>query len=71
MEPHILLQMPLFQGITEEVLLKFVLLHQHTLKSYKPGEFIAMQGDIYRSLYFCAMEQCVRKWSVQKENNSP
>lgn len=42
MEPHILLQMPLFQGITEEVLLKFVLLHQHTLKSYKPGEFIAM-----------------------------
>lgn len=51
MEPHILLQMPLFQGITEEVLLKFVLLHQHTLKSYKPGEFIAMQGDIYRSLY--------------------
>ena len=45
MEPHILLQMPLFQGITEEVLLKFVLLHQHTLKSYKPGEFIAMQGD--------------------------
>ena len=51
MEPHILLQMPLFQGITEETLLKFVLLHQHTLKSYKPGEFIAMQGDIYRSLY--------------------
>ena len=26
-------------------------MHQHTLKSYKPGEFIAMQGDIYRSLY--------------------
>lgn len=71
MEPHILLQMPLFRGITEETLLKFVLLHQHTLKSYKSGEFIAMQGDIYRSLYICAMEQCVRKWSVQKENNSP
>ena len=51
MEPHILLQMPLFRGITEETLLKFVLLHQHTLKSYKPGEFIAMQGDIYPSLY--------------------
>ena len=51
MEPHILLQMPLFRGITEETLLKFVLLHQHTLKSYKSGEFIAMQGDIYRSLY--------------------
>ena len=51
MEPYILLQMPLFRGITEETLLKFVLLHQHTLKSYKPGEFIAMQGDIYRSLY--------------------
>lgn len=51
MEPHILLQMPLFRGITEETLLKFVLLHQYTLKSYKPGEFIAMQGDIYRSLY--------------------
>lgn len=43
MEPHILLQMPLFRGITEETLLKFVLLHQHTLKSYKSGEFIAMQ----------------------------
>ena len=51
MEPHILLQMPLFRGITEETLLKFILLHQHTLKSYKSGEFIAMQGDIYRSLY--------------------
>ena len=51
MEPHILLQMPLFRGITEETLLKFVLLHQYTLKSYKPGEFIAMQGDIYPSLY--------------------
>ena len=46
MEPHILLQMPLFRGITEETLLKFILLHQHTLKSYKSGEFIARQGDI-------------------------
>lgn len=71
MEPHILLQMPLFRGITEETLLKFILLHQHTLKSYKSGEFIAMQGDIYRSLYILCKEQCVRKWSVQKENNSP
>lgn len=71
MEPHILLQMPLFRGITEETLLKFVLLHQHTLKSYKPGEFIAMQ-EIFTALsIFCAMEQYVRKWSVQKENNSP
>ena len=69
MEPHILLQMPLFQGITEETLLRFVLSHQHTLKSYKPGEFIAMQGDILSIFY--AMGQCVRKWSVQKENNSP
>ena len=51
MEPHVLLQMPLFQGITEEALLRFILLHQHTLKSYKPGDFIALQGDIYRSLY--------------------
>lgn len=51
MEPHVLLQMPLFQGITEEALLRFILSHQHTLKSYKPGDFIALQGDIYRSLY--------------------
>ena len=51
MEPHVLLQMPLFQGTTEETLLRFVLSHQHILKSYKPGDFIALQGDIYRSLY--------------------
>lgn len=51
MEPHLLLQMPLFQGITEETLLRFILSHQNTIRSYKPGDFIALQGDVYRSLY--------------------
>ncbi len=51
MEPHILLQMPLFRGITEETLLKFVLLHQYTLKSYKPGEFIHAGRYLPFSLY--------------------
>ncbi|WP_291528359.1 Crp/Fnr family transcriptional regulator [Bacteroides sp. UBA939] len=51
MEPHILLQMSLFQDITEETLLQFILSHQHSLKRYKSGEFIALQGDVYRSLY--------------------
>lgn len=51
MEPYILLQMPLFKGLTEDVLLKFILKQRHALKHYKSKEFIALQGDLYRSLY--------------------
>lgn len=51
MEIHVLLKMQPFQGITEEQLLPLILVPEHTCRVYKPFDFIAMQGEIYRSLF--------------------
>lgn len=51
MEIHVLLKMQPFQGITEEQLLPLILAPEHACKVYKPSDFIAMQGEIYRSLF--------------------
>lgn len=51
MEIDVLLNTPLFKGITEETLLRFVLSKEHIIKNYKTSEFIAMQGDICKSAY--------------------
>lgn len=51
MELDVLLNTPLFKGITEETLLRFVLSKEHIIKNYKASEFIAMQGDICKSAY--------------------
>ena len=51
MEIHVLLKMQPFQGITEEQLLSLILAPEHTCRVYKPSDFIAMQGEIYRSLF--------------------
>ena len=51
MDIHILLKMPPFQGTTEDQLLPLILTPQQTCKLYKPSDFIAMQGEIYRSLF--------------------
>ncbi|WP_300704329.1 Crp/Fnr family transcriptional regulator [Bacteroides sp.] len=51
MEIHVLLKMQPFQGITEEQLLPLILAPEHTCRVYKPSDFIAMQGEIYRSLF--------------------
>ena len=51
MEIHTLLKMPPFQGITEEELLSLILAPEHARRQYKPADFIAMQGEAYRSLF--------------------
>ena len=51
MEVHILLRMPPFQGIMEEDLLPLVLASEHVYRQYKPSDFIAMQGEVYRSIF--------------------
>lgn len=51
MEIHELLKMPPFQGITEEQLLPLILAPEHTCRLYKSSDFIAMQGEAYRSLF--------------------
>ena len=51
MEIHTLLKMPPFQGITEEELLSLILAPEHAHRQYKPADFIAMQGEAYRSLF--------------------
>lgn len=50
MEISVIKQTPLFKGISEDVILPFILSKDHSLRRYKSGEFIAMQGDICRSL---------------------
>lgn len=51
MEIHVLLKMPPFQGITEEQLLPLILAPEHTCRLYKDSDFVAMQGESYRSLF--------------------
>ena len=51
MEIHTLLKMPPFQGITEEELLSLILAPEHARRQYKPADFIAIQGEAYRSLF--------------------
>ena len=51
MEIHTLLKMPPFQGITEEELLSLILAPEHARRQCKPADFIAMQGEAYRSLF--------------------
>ena len=43
--------MPPFQDITEEELLSLILAPEHAHRQYKPADFIAMQGEAYRSLF--------------------
>ncbi len=71
MEIHTLLKMPPFQGITEEELLSLILAPEHARRQYKPADFIAIQGEAYRSYSYCAAAVYVPKWSVQRESNSP
>ena len=40
-----------FQDITEEELLSLILAPEHAHRQYKPADFIAMQGEAYRSLF--------------------
>ncbi|WP_297328264.1 Crp/Fnr family transcriptional regulator [uncultured Bacteroides sp.] len=51
MEIHELLKMPPFQGISEEQLLPLILAPEHACRLYKSSDFIAMQGEAYRSLF--------------------
>ena len=51
MEIHTLLEMPPFQDITEEELLSLILAPEHAHRQYKPADFIAIQGEAYRSLF--------------------
>jgi CRP-like cAMP-binding protein len=51
MEIYPLLRMPPFRGITEEELLSLILSPEHARRLYKPSDFIAMQGETYRSLF--------------------
>ena len=72
MEIHTLLEMPPFQDITEEELLSLILAPEHAHRQYKPADFIAMQGEAYRSLFIlCNGSVCVPKWSVRRGSNSP
>lgn len=66
MEPHVLLNMPLFKGLTEETLLRFILSKEHVTRRYKASEFIAMQGQICRSAYLLC-EGKVRTQMVNAE----
>lgn len=55
MKIHTLLKMPPFQGITEEQLLPLMLAPEHACRLYKSSDFVAMQGEVYRSLFIlCA-----------------
>lgn len=51
MEIYPLLRMPPFRGITEKELLSLILSPEHARRLYKPSDFIAMQGETYRSLF--------------------
>ena len=51
MEIYPLLKMPPFQGTTEDELLPLILAPEHACRLYKPSDFIAMQGEVYRSLF--------------------
>lgn len=51
MKIHALLKMRPFQGITEEQLLPLVLASEHACRLYKASDFVAMQGEVYRSLF--------------------
>lgn len=51
MEIHTLQNMAPFQGITEEELLRFILTPEHVCRQYKPSDFVATQGEIYRFLF--------------------
>lgn len=51
MEIYPLLKMPPFQGTTEDELLPLILAPEHACRLYKPSDFIAIQGEVYRSLF--------------------
>ena len=51
MEIYPLLKTPPFQGTTEDELLPLILAPEHACRLYKPSDFIAMQGEVYRSLF--------------------
>lgn len=51
MEIHVLLKMPPFRGITEQELLPLILTPEHACRLYKPSDLIALQGEVYRSLF--------------------
>lgn len=50
MDISVIKNTPLFKGVSEDVILPFVLSKSHSQRRYKHGDFIAMQGDVCRSL---------------------
>lgn len=52
-----ILKAPFFKGLTEEMVLPFLLSDRNVVKRYKKGEFIARQGDVCRSLYLLCSGQ--------------
>lgn len=46
-----LLQLPLFQGISEAAARQLLAEAPNSVRRYKEGDFIARQGDPCRSLY--------------------
>lgn len=57
---------PLFHGLSEENLMQLLLLSNNAIRRYRCGDFIAMQGDICRSLYVLT-EGSVRAQMVSAE----
>lgn len=66
-----LLQLPLFQGISEAAARQLLAEAPNSVRRYKEGDFIARQGDpAVRSIYY-VQETYVHKWKMRKGNKSP
>ena len=50
-----LLQLPLFQGISEAAARQLLSEAPNSVRRYKEGDFIARQGDPCRSLYILSL----------------
>ncbi len=66
MDISLIMKAPFFKGMDEEKVLAFLLSPQNARRSYPPKSFIAMQGDICRSLYLLS-EGKVRTSMVNDE----
>ena len=65
-----LLQLPLFQGISEAAARQLLAEAPNSVRRYKEGDFIARQGDPCRSLYILCTGN-VHKWKMRKGNKLP
>lgn len=50
MDISILKTTPLFRGMDENEIVPYIFSHEHALRTYKAGDFVAMQNDVCRSL---------------------